>query len=239
MNAGIVYYTDNRLREDIALASRRTIERSGLPILAVSLAPLDWPSARNVVHHDTRGPLSMFRQILTGLELLDTVDVVFLCEHDVLYASDHFRSAPTPGSTVAYNEHVWKVDATTGRALHYRAKQTSGLVARRDLLVEHYRRRVALVERTGFSRAMGFEPGTHARPERVDDLTSTAFFTTTPNIDLRHAHNLTATRWRKDQFRNQRFTEGWTEADAVPGWGVTAGRMPEFLLDVLRAEVAA
>jgi hypothetical protein len=40
-----------------------------------------------------------------------------------------------------------------------------------------------------------------------------------PNIDIRHGNNLTPTRWRKDQFRDQRYTKGWTEADEVPGWG--------------------
>jgi hypothetical protein len=50
-----------------------------------------------------------------------------------------------------------------------------------------------------------------------------------PNIDLRHGQNLTQTRWKKEQFRNQKFTEGWTEADGIPGWGKTRGRMKEFL----------
>jgi hypothetical protein len=57
-----------------------------------------------------------------------------------------------------------------------------------------------------------------------------------PNIDLRHRHNQTPTRWRKEQFRNQRFTEGWTEADEVPGWGRTKGRMPEFLQGIIEGE---
>ncbi|MHC4736650.1 MAG: hypothetical protein ACYTDW_19670, partial [Planctomycetota bacterium] len=50
-----------------------------------------------------------------------------------------------------------------------------------------------------------------------------------PNLDLRHKHNLTQTRWRKDQFRNQRYTKGWTIADKVPGWGQTRGRMEVIL----------
>jgi hypothetical protein len=39
-----------------------------------------------------------------------------------------------------------------------------------------------------------------------------------PNLDIRHGKNLTRTRWRKDQFRNQKYTEGWQEADSVDGW---------------------
>lgn len=238
MTKGIVYYSDNRLRDDIAAASRRTIEASGLPIVAVTLAPIDWPAARNIVLPLERGVLTMFRQILEGLTAIDT-DTVFFCEHDVLYAPEHFLYRPTYDDRVYYNTHVWKVDADSGRALHYKAAQTSGLCASRALLVEHYQRRVAIVARDGFSRAIGYEPGTHRRPERIDNLVSETWHAETPNIDIRHAHNLTPSRWRKEQFRNPRFTEGWTEAPDVPGWGETRGRMRAFLADVAHAEALA
>jgi len=128
---------------------------------------------------------------------------------------------------------VWKVDAQTGRALFYYCKQTSGLCAHRSLLLEHYRKRVKLVEENGFSRKMGFEPGTHNRKERVDDYKAKAWMSEYPNIDIRHKQNLTPSRWRRDQFRNQRYTRGWTEADEVPGWGVTKGRFDRILDGIL------
>ena len=53
-----------------------------------------------------------------------------------------------------------------------------------------------------------------------------------PNIDIRHKHNLTPSRWRKDQFRDKRHCQGWTEADEVPGWGKTKGRFEEFLKEM-------
>jgi hypothetical protein len=56
-----------------------------------------------------------------------------------------------------------------------------------------------------------------------------------PNIDIRHGRNLTATRWSKSQFRNQRYTKGWTEAGEVPGWGITKGRFDDFLMEVPNA----
>lgn len=68
---------------------------------------------------------------------------------------------------------------------------------------------------------MGFEPGTHKRDERVDDLTADSYQSKYPNLDIRHKENLTPSRWRKDQFRNPRFTDGWTESHEVPGWGKT------------------
>lgn len=229
---GVVFYTDNRIDPGIADAVRACLDASGLPIVAVSLRPLDWVGAKNLVLCDAeRGYLTMFRQILVGLEASDA-DVVFFAEHDVAYHPSHFDFTPPDPSKVYFNQHVWKVDAESGRALHYRCSQTSGLCASRDLLVEHYRKRVALVEARGFSRNMGFEPGTHGRPERVDDLRSDVWMSEFPNIDIRHGHCLTKSRWSKAEFRNQKYTEGWTEASEVPGWGRTAGRFQDFLAEV-------
>jgi len=221
---GIVWYSDARLDPAIASACRRWLAAAanGHQIVTVSLAPVDFGDAR-IVMDAQRGVLTLFRQILAGLEACET-DVVFLAEHDVGYHPSHFEFIPPRSDVVFYNENVWKVDVKTGRALHYLCRQTSGLCAYRQLLLEHYRKRVALVEEHGFSRKMGFEPGTHGRDQRVDDLKSEGWWSEHPNIDIRHEHNLTPSRWRQDQFRNQRSCRGWTEADEVPGWGKTKGR---------------
>ena len=80
----------------------------------------------------------------------------------------------------------------------------------------------AEIEFNRYMREMGFEPGTHNRAERVDDLSSDSYQSKFPNIDIRHDLNTTPSRWNKDQFRNQRFTEGWTEkkVDQLPGWSM-------------------
>jgi len=227
---GIVYYTDNRLDPLIMEACQAQLERAGLPIVSVSLQPLEF--GRNVVVDGERGALTMFRQILAGLEALDA-DVVFLAEHDVVYHPSHFQFTPERGDVFYYNNNVWKVDAEDGRALFHYSNHTSQLCARRELLLAHYRERVRRVEAEGFSRRMGFEPGTHNRAERVDDYGCATWMSAVPNLDLRHGQNLTRTRWKKSEFRNQRFTEGWTEADAVPGWGRTRRQM-DGLLNRLR-----
>ena len=174
----------------------------------------------------------MFRQILAGLEASEA-DYVFLCEHDILYHPSHFEFVPPRDDIYYYNENTWKVDTKTGRALFYYCRQTSGLCANREFLVEHYRKRVEMVERDGFTRRMGFEPGTHNRKERVDDYKSEAWMSEYPNIDIRHRHNLTPSRWSQDKFRNKKYCQGWTEADEVPGWGTTKGRFYEFLSEVV------
>jgi hypothetical protein len=202
---------------------------NGHNITSVSLQPIDFH--RNIVLDLERGYLTMFKQILAGLEASQD-DIIFFCEHDVLYHPSHFEFVPPKPDVFYYNENVWKVNAETGQALFHYARQTSGLCAYRDLLLKHYRKRVKLVEEYGYSRKMGFEPGTHGRKERVDDYKAESWLSEYPNIDIRHDKNLTPSRWRKDQFRNQRYTKGWTEADEVPGWGLTKGRFEEFLQDV-------
>ena len=203
---GCVWYTDNQCPEPIGSAVRAQLAKVAPgPIVAVSLAPLDF--GRNITLPLTRGYLTMFRQILAGLEALDT-EIAFLVEHDVLYAADHFAFTPARADRYYYNQHVWKVDAVTGRALHYRCSQTSGLCANRELLIAHYRKRIARVEVEGYSRQMGFEPGTHRRSARVDDVPAETWMSETPNIDIRHGGNLTPSRWRRDQFRNQTLLPG-------------------------------
>jgi hypothetical protein len=178
-----------------------------------------------------RGALTMFRQILAGLEAM-TCDVVYFAEHDVLYHPTHFDFVPTDRETFYYNENAWRVNYQDGHALYIKARSTSGLCAYRELLVEHYRKRVALVEQNGYSNRMGYEPGTHNRPERVDDYGCESWRSEWPNIDIRHANNWTPSRWKKSDFRNQKYTEGWTEADAVPGW-YTDGKFGEMLDDII------
>lgn len=218
LTKGLVYYSDSRLDPVIAAAVQRQLRRcaDGRPIVSVTLQPTDF--ATNLVLPLERGYLTMFKQILAGLEHL-TTDIVFLVEHDVLYHPTHFDFTPAAPDVYYYNQHTWKVDAQTGRAVHYLCNQTSGLCASRALLVEHYRARVARVEREGFTRAMGFEPGTHRRPRGIDDVPHAIYMSPYPNIDIRHTTNLTQSRWSPDQFRNQKFCQGWTEATEVPGWG--------------------
>jgi hypothetical protein len=161
----------------------------------------------------------MFRQILAGLEHMDA-EIVFFAEHDCLYHPSHFYFTPELDNLFYYNNNLWKVDVLNGHgALFHYSNHLSQLCARRSLLLAHYRERVRRVEAEGFSRRQGFEPGTHGRKERIDDYGCDTWMSPWPNIDLRHGGNLTQSRWQKSQFRNQRFTKGWTLSDEVPGWG--------------------
>ena len=52
------------------------------------------------------------------------------------------------------------------------------------------------------------------------------------SLQALHDETLTSNRWKKEQYRNQRYTKGWIEADEVPGWGVTKDRFGEFINDL-------
>ena len=215
---GIIYYTDNQLNLRVSHAVQRQLKKIGLPIVSTSLKPMDF--GKNIQVKMERGYLAMFTQILTALENSDA-EYIFFCEHDVLYHPSHFEFTPPTKDKFYYNENVWKLNGETGHAVHYRCKQVSGICVDRELAIKHYRKRLEVMAKDGFSMAQGFEPGTHNRAKRIDDLTSESWMSPFPNVDVRHGNNLSKTRWTKEEFRNQKYTEGWTEAEEIPGWGKT------------------
>lgn len=237
-NKGIIYYTDNQLELRIAHAVQARLKSMGLPIVSASLKPMGF--GKNVVVKGKRGHLTMFKQILAALEA-SNAEIVFFCEHDVLYHQSHFDFVPPRKDIYYYNENTWKLRESDGHCLYYECRQLSGLCAYRELLIEHYRKRIKMLEDQievlrlrevagedhmkldreldYFRRCMGFEPGTHTRKERVDNKGSVAWRSEYPNVDIRHGKNFSFTRWKKEEFANERNTVGWTESDEIPGWG--------------------
>lgn len=216
VTAGIVYYTDNRLDEKIMKKCQEQMKKSGLPIVSVSLKPIDFGD--NIVLPLKRSPLSMVKQILAGLEKIQT-DVVFLGEHDVLYHPTHFDFRPPKKDVYYYNANVWQLRASDGHAVYFDCKKLSQLCADRKFLIEHFKKRVFLVEMNGFSRKMGFEPGSHNRLEKVDDFGSDVWRSEFPNVDIKHGKNLSEARWHQSDFRSQKSCQNWQEADEIQGWG--------------------
>jgi hypothetical protein len=225
LSKGIVYYTDNRLDEKIADAVRRQLLKIGLPIISVSLKPIDF--GRNIVLPLGRGDLTMFRQILTGLVCSDS-DIVFLCEHDNLYHPSHFEFTPEDDRAY-YNTNAWNIYCGNGgwkgwnpdgrKCLYHNSKRVSQLCAKRTVLVNHYTEKVNLVMRDGFSyRTISYEPGCRAGElSRIGTVDRVSAF---PNIDIKHGKNRTMIRWDKSQFRNKKYTEPWIEStiDRLEGW---------------------
>ena len=217
---GMIYYTDNELPEAIAAPVRERLiaisADKGLPIVTAALKRRLSFGVKNIYFPSLkRGPAAMFKQILGALEH-STADIIFFCEHDVLYHPSHFDFTPPDAGKVYYNLNLWQVRASDGHAVYWDAKRVSQLCGYRSVLIEHYRKRLEIVERDGFTMAMGYEPGSHNRKERVDDLQSDVWRSAEPNIDIKHGGNLSPSKWSLADFRTP--PTGWREAEKVPGW---------------------
>jgi glycosyltransferase involved in cell wall biosynthesis len=234
---GIVYYTNNVIEDRIAIVARAQLKKccEGMEIVSVSHVPLEM--GENIVVNMESSILSMFKQILLGLECSKS-EIIFLTEHDLLYHPSHFQFAPESKDAYYYNENNWCLDSKTGQALFYRPRQqVSGLCAYRDTLLAHYSARVERVEKEGFSRKMGFEPGKKL-PHGIDNVPRKGFFSMFPNVDIKHGSNITKGRFNLDQYRcKEKIKDSWVLADGIPYWGKTRGRFDEFIRTVLTKKV--
>lgn len=214
---GIIYYTDNKVNMKIGHLARHYIKKAHLPIVSCSLKPMDF--GKNIHLKMERGYLAYHKQILTALEHSDA-DIIFFCEHDVLYHRSHFDFVPAKKDVYYYNTNFWRVRVSDGHALHYDTEQVNLICAYRELLLQHYREKVKRIEKDGFSMRMGFEPGCNPRHERIDDFKAERYQSTYPCLDLRHETNLTRSRWSKDEFRNKKSIDGWKESHIsdIEGW---------------------
>jgi len=227
---GMVYYTSNDCDERILHAVRENLMkvRSGVKMVSVSLKPLCFGD-ENITLFLEKGPLTMYKQILAGLEKIDT-DIVFLVEHDVFYPKCHFDFIPTRKDTFYYNENWWKVRVSDGQAVQWKAIQVSGLCAYRSLLIEHYLKRIERTERR-FSNRVGFEPGLHKSPRGIDNYQFQTWRSEIPYVDMCHEHNVTRSRFRPD-IR----LENYIMSDEVPHWGRTKDRVNDFIKDIERSK---
>jgi glycosyltransferase involved in cell wall biosynthesis len=225
-NKSCVYYTENRLDPLLMSACQNQLKKNNLPVISVSLLPISFGT--NIVLNNPPGYLTMFKQILTGLEASKS-SIIFLTEHDILYHPSHFDFIPEQEDVFYYNENVYHL-SLDGKCAFYYAKRLSQLCAYRELLIEHFRTRVKNTENrlselgnshefNNFIRRQGFEPGTHRREERVDDFKSGEWFSQFPNIDIKHTTNLTRARWDPTEFRNQKNCRGFKLVDEIPYWG--------------------
>lgn len=208
---GVVYYTDNQLDPRILDLCQKQLRAATGDAKIVSVSQQPMAFGENLYLPLKRSRESMFIQILAGLEALDT-DYVFLCEHDVMYHPSHFEIVPPRDDMFYYNQNIYRIDTKTGRTVTWDLTATSGLCANRQLLIDHYRQRVADVAAVGYKHSTGYEPGL-----------KTPFLRTWkskfPNLDLRHDANLTASRWSAEEFHDKSTCQNFREADVIPGWG--------------------
>lgn len=231
---GIIYYTCNTHQADIEQACRVQLKRASgeIPIVCVSREPTDYGDVQITLPGEP-GPLQMHRQILAGLQASEA-EFVWLCENDVLYHPSHFDYQPPRRDVYYYNTNVWKVWHDDGLAVWTdNLQQASGLCAGREMLLNYYTRRVEQIERDGFDRH--YEPRGHRFycHQRGGKYGSQSWQSEHPNICIRHDGTATRSKRAASEFRNPKYAVGFRTADEVPPWGVTRGRMPELLSEVL------
>jgi hypothetical protein len=227
-----IYYTCGSHDQTLELAARNNLRHStnGHELGCVALQRTDFGDWTVVLNREKSGA-TMHYQIVAGLER-STADYVFLCESDVMYHPSHFEFVPPDDNTIYYNTNVWRVRYGDGHAVRTaNLQQVSGICANRELLLAHYRKRIAFIEAHGGifdTRRMAYEPGTRGKfgDEQIDNWQSAY-----PNLDITgHGQTLTTPHFSVDSFRNKKHAEGWQETDeALPGWPKVAGRVKEWL----------
>lgn len=235
---GVIYYTDNRCEERILKVVRnqlgRCLKPKGIHTISVSHFPISFGD--NYVVEDPRSKLTMFKQILIGLEE-SRAEVIFLAEHDVLYHPSHFDFVPPRDDVYYFNKNVWKVDSASGKCLYYLSGKVSQLCANRELLIDHYRKKIKMVEENGWNPRIGYEPGNRkVKRGGVDDFGREYWESKYPSIDIRHSSNLSPSRFKKSQFRKEPVD--WNESDTIPFWGkMTDGGFDNLVEKIMRGRI--
>lgn len=209
-NKGILFYTDNQLKLKIAHRVQKRLKEMNLPITSVSLKPMTL--GNNIHIPRERGVETYFTQIVAGLEAMKE-EIVFFCEHDVLYHPSHFEFIPPEKNKFYYNQNFWRIRPEVDDfAVHWDANQVSGLVCYREFALEWYKTKLEQVRAGQFDRS--YEPG-----GRNSDI-SVVFNSTSPNIDIRHGGTLTRSKWSPNDFRDKSTCKNWKETDIhhIPGW---------------------
>jgi hypothetical protein len=230
MIGGIIYYTDNRIGEPIIPICQKQLLKSGLPIVSCSLKPIDF--GQNIVlENRNRSYPTMVMQILTALEA-STADYVFFCEHDVLYAKEHFDFVPPRNDIFYYNINNWRWEFPKDRLIHYdELTSLSMLCCNRLLALDHYKRRLKMVEEMGldehrsreprWARKWGYEPGTKKRRRGgFSDEEHEHWLSEYPNIDIRHKWTFSKPKVTLDSFKHQPTNWRETTLDKIPGWNL-------------------
>jgi hypothetical protein len=207
---GILYFTDNELPLKIAKnvqgRIRKIAQDKGFELVSSSRKPMS-NMGNNIVTKEPRGYLCMFKQILKGLEALNT-DIIFMAEHDVLYPPEHFDFTPTEHKF--YYDTNWYKIHKDGLVVSWKADQVSGLCAFRDDLIKYYQWRIETFDKENFDRK--FEPFSGDNSEQWEAPVC--------HIDIRTGRNLTYNKRELRHFRKKDTAVDFRQLsiDEIPNW---------------------
>jgi hypothetical protein len=245
----IIYYSCSTLAEPLAQLCRTYLVRAaaGIPIISVTQKPTEL--GQNICVGDIgRSLYSIFEQQIIGLNAARTCYAAF-AEHDVIYAPGHFQFVPPQPDVFYYNTNFWYLnwgDREAGMRGQFswdpkrqpygefKAPQ-SQLIVSRELALQAYSERLALIQNGYISRHLPVEPGlkrksatlmladasantssaeareTYAALIRWASKWRAAWFSVAvPNLDIQHTAN-----WS----RHRRVRAGGKIRMALPYWG--------------------
>ncbi len=227
MKKGIIYYTDNTLKDPIFTLVQTLLEKTSLPVVSVSLRPISF--GKNTVLNLQPGYVTMLKQIKTALELAET-DYVFFCEHDVLYPLSHFDFTPVRDDIFYYNANVWRWKYPDDVAISYdRLISLSCLAVNRKFALAHYKKRLEKISELhlesenrrepAWARKWGYEPGTKKikRGGFSDDDFAT-WMSKDSLIDIRHGKTFSQSKVTLDSFIHPPTNWRQTTLDKIAGW---------------------
>lgn len=214
VSKGILYFSDNQLPMKYAWPVRKRIRKiaqdKGMELVSSTLKPTKL--GKNIVVDGKRSYLTMFSQILAGLETMES-EIVFMAEHDCLYPPEHFDFTPKDKNTFYYDVNWYKVHLDDKSVVKWQADQVSGLCAYRDLLIKHYKERIASFDKDNFDRK--FEPGSGIQSEQWESPV--------PYIDIRHTKNLTFNKRDISHFRDKTTAVNFQtmKIEDIPDWDLS------------------
>jgi hypothetical protein len=231
MKKGVIYYTDNKLGDPIFSTVQNYIKQANLPIVSASLSPIDF--GQNLRLNLEPCLITMIKQIVAALEA-SNADVVFFCEHDVLYPASHFEFEPERDDIYYYNDNIWRWKYPEDLAITYdRLICLSTLCVNRKFALSHYKVRLKKIKELGlelskgreplWARQWGYEPGT--KKTKRGGFSDDDFQTWTakePVIDIRHRKTFSPTKVTLDSFKHQPVNFRETTIDKIPGWDLKA-----------------
>ena len=216
VTTSIIYYTDNCLEPGFAKQVQDLLVKAadGKPIICVSQKPMDFGDVRICVGDIGRSHLSLFAQILRGVEQVKT-EYVALAEHDCLYTSEHFNWIPPTRDIFHYNVNHWFVDYNTGVYSYHRRKVLSMMIADTALTLQAAKDKVVMI--TAGAQIKKGQPGACEYGvcdnrnqyieyqqilkdfgKEIGSYRAAAFRTELPNLDIRHNVNFSGRRKGKD-----------------------------------------
>lgn len=228
MTHSAIYYTDNGLDPEMLRVCQEQLKQaySG-EIVSCSLKPMDF--GRNIVVEGVRSYPTYIKQILTALEAA-TTDVVFFCEHDVIYSPSHFKLLPEKPEVYYYNVNNYRWRWGTDVAVTYdELSSLSGMVCYRETAIKHYKLRMKICveheldeqrsREPRWARRFGYEPGTKPiRRGGITNETSVKWKSEYPNIDIRHKGTFSNPKTFAREFNHLPETFREVNVFDIPGW---------------------